>query len=294
MNYEFLRNADVEVTKTRDEKSRDVALITIDDKYQHRFDYKSRVSKSLDLMTPEDLAGRLTGGSYFFVGDNLYDFRDGFYGGFEQTDETIAHLNDLLGIRDTGRGGMRVHENVTSRHVKLGCKWSNNPITIDAFKDGGEFESELHYGWSPFLKTINSAFMLNRLICTNGMRGLRSFMNTKIPLVNRWDEHLNIANIQIQNKVESITQRRFEQMATERASVAELLVLTDHAGQRIRAGENKFAADNERLRNIKYIADPRNHLNNVYQSHMFKKNATSAQYPGHLTTMDAYNIAQMT
>lgn len=294
MKHDFIRNAKVEVETTKDAKGDDNAVITVNDKYQHQFPRNSRISKNLKIMTPADMAERLSGGSFFFVDENLYDFREGNYKGFIQDDETILKLIDLLGIHESPRGDMRVHDNVTARRVKLGRKWSSHPITIDAFKDGGEFKSELHYGWSPFMKTINSAFKLERLICTNGMRGMRTFMNTKIPLVNRWEEHLDIANIQIQNKVDAICKRRFVEMSRERASVAELASLANHARERIVTdGEpGRWAEANARLNNIIGVVDPERHLRDVYQAHLFhKRSPAAAQYPGHLTTLDAYNIA---
>jgi hypothetical protein len=288
--FEFLKNAKVEVEQTNDRKGNKVAKIVVDDKYEHQFGKNSRISKALDIMTPELLTERMTDGHYFFVDGNLYDFREGMYKGFVQSDETILQLIDLLGMGEyNDRNDMRVHENVTSKKVKLGRKWSINPITIPSFKDGGEFKSELHYGWSPFMKTINSAFRLERLICTNGMRGMRTFLNTKIPLVNRWSEHLDMASIQLQNKVDAIVTRRFGQMVNERASVAELNALANHAGERI-GDKNRDKAG--MLRNLRDIADPKRHLNGIYQANLFAKGSpAAAQYPGHLTTLDAYNIA---
>jgi hypothetical protein len=76
--------------------------------------------------------------------------------------------------------------------------------------------------------------------------------------------------------------------------VAELSSLANHASERI---ENHIddplrLAQNERLRKIRDIADPSRYLNDVYQSHLFHKGSpAAAQYPGHLTTLDAYNIA---
>jgi hypothetical protein len=294
MKHDFLKNAKVEVKETNDKKGDKTATVVIDDKYEHTFPHKSRIVKNLQIMTPEQMSERLTGGHYFFVEDKLYDFREGNYKGFIQNDETILQLIDLLGINEVQRDDMRVHDNVTSPRFKLGKKWSDHPISVAAFKDGGEFRSELHYGWSPFMKTINSAFKLERLICTNGMRGMRSFMNTKIPLVNRWSEHLDMANMQIQNKVDAICTRRFAEMANERASVGELVNLASHAEERIVSGNdsNRFVLQNERLRNLRDIVNPREYLKDVYQSNVFKKGGPAGmQYPGHLTTLDAFNIA---
>ena len=291
MKYDFIRNADVEVIVTKDEDNYPIARAVIDGKYTHHFEAKSRVSKSLELMTPADLSERLTGGQFFFVEGALHDFRDGHYTGFVHNDNTIAHLNDLLGIESASIRTVRVHENTTSKRYHLGRKWSNTGIEVPAFNDGGEFESELHFGWSPFVRTINSAFMLYRLVCSNGMRGLKSFMNTRIPLVNRWEEHLEIANRQIQNKVSAVCERRFVAMANERASVGELLLLAKHIEQRSKKSADQSPEAFMRLNNLAAIVNPRRHLSEVYRDNVFSSKAIAAQYPSHLTTLDAYNIA---
>lgn len=291
MQYDFIRNADVEVILTKDADNHPIAKAIVDGKYEHNFEAKSRVSKSLDIMTPADLSERLTGGQFFFVEGALHDFRDGQYTGFVHADDTISHLNDLLGIEAANRGTVRVHENTTSKKYHLGRKWSDHGIQIDAFNDGGEFNSELHFGWSPFVRTINSAFMLYRLVCTNGMRGLKTFMNTRIPLVNRWEEHLEIANKQIQNKVSAICERRFVAMAHERASVGELLLLNHHIEERSKEPADQTPEAQVRLINMRRIVNPRAHLADVYRDNVFDNKAIAAQYPSHLTTLDAYNIA---
>lgn len=288
--FEMIRNADVEVIGTRNTQNHPVALASINGR-EHRFDAKSRVSRSLDMMTPDEVAARLTGGSYFFHGNDLIDFRDGHYAGFVHTDESIQHLVDVLGF-STGRNSVRVHENTTSNSITLGKKWSDHGITVPGYNDGGEFTSELHFGWNPFVKTINSAFMLYRLVCLNGMRGLRTFMNTKIPLVNRWEEHLEIANRQIQNKVESMVTSRLAQMGSERATVAEVNLLTGHAYKRTQ-GEGNLNELNklQRLNRIIDIANPRLHLNTVYKDEVFSDQRLAAQMPAHLSVFDLYNMA---
>ena len=292
MHYEMIRNADVEVIGTRNQKNHPVALASINGR-EHRFDASSRVSRSLDMMTPDEVAARLTGGQYFFVNGELHDFRDGHYHGFVHTDESIDHLADVLGF-SSGREAVRVHENTVARNITLGKRWSNHGITVPGYNDGGEFQSELHFAWNPFVKTINSAFMLYRLICTNGMRGLRNFMNTKIPLINRWEEHLDMANRQIQNKVSGMVTSRMAQMGSERATVAEVALLTGHAYKRTQGEGNANAVDSgkiQRLNRIIDIANPRLHLNGVYKDEVFTDKRLAAQMPAHLSVFDLYNMA---
>lgn len=290
MQYELIRNANVHVNKMFDENGHPIAQIDVDGKIQHQFDSSSRVSKALEIMTPDDLSERLTGGQYFAVDDELVDFRDGEYHGFIHTDESIKNLVEHIGIHRKQNNSIRVHENTTSNDIILGARWSDHDIVIPEYKDGGQFTSELHFGWSPFIKTVNSAFKLTRLICENGMRGLRTFMNTKIPLVNRWEEHLDIADRQIQHKVNEIVVHRLRHMGTERATVAEATLIAQHARYR-----RKTAANNEqyatRLDNIIQIVSPRKHLSSVYRDNVFSDHHIAAQHPAHLTTFDLYNIA---
>lgn len=287
--YELLRGANVSIAAARNEKNFPVAIATIDDKYEHRFDANSRVSKSLDLMTPTDLAERLTGGHFFFIEGELVDFRDGHYNGFVHTDESIDHLAEVIGINHAKELNTKVHNNLISGNYVLGTKWSEHGIVVPNYHDGGQFTSELHFGWNPFIKTVNSAFMLWRLICANGMRGLTSFLNTKIPLINRWEEHLDIANRQIQNRVEGMVTRRLGAMGSERATVAETLLIAHHAQQRL-LKNNLEQAKRERLRNITNIAHPLLHLSHVYKGNVFQDKRLAAQMPAHLSTYDVYNI----
>jgi len=290
MNYEMLRNAPVSVIATRNKQNHPIVLANIDG-HNHHFDAGSRVSKALDIMSPDDIAARLSGGQYFFVGEKLVDFRDGQYNGFVHTDDSLTHLNDVLGIYTGKEAGISVHENQTDNSIVLGKKWSDHGIVVPGYNDGGDFTSELHFGWNPFVKTINSAFMLYRLICLNGMRGLRSFMNTRIPLVNRWEEHLEIANRQIQNKVESMVTTRLSQMGSERATVAETLLLASHAAKRTESDMNQRNSKTIRsLNRINDIVSPRMHLNTVYKDEVFADKRLAAQMPAHISVFDLYNM----
>jgi len=292
MNTIMIRNADVQANITRDANNSIVPTIIINDKYEHTFDKDSRISKALSLVTTEELSNRLSGGSFFFVDDDLYDFRDGQYTGFVHTDESINQLVDRVGISDVASvRGVRVHENVTSRRITLGKMWSDHGIVVPGYQDGGEFSSQLHFGWNPFSKNIRSAFMLYRLVCENGMRGLRSFMSTKIPLFNRWEEHLDIANRQIQDKINGVVTRRVEQMGSERASVAEAGLIAGHASARIKDAVAMSQNEEQYVTNIVNIATPSLHLNNVYRDNVFVDTDIAAQLPSHLTTLDVYNMA---
>lgn len=295
MTFELIRNANVHVTKHFDAKRKTVANIVVNDEYEHQFPATSRISKHLDLMTPEDLGERLSGGSFLFIEDEMVDFRDGHYNGFVHTDESIKVFMDLIGYQrksDLPFAHIRkANEEDSASQIVLRKVWNNNEIVVPGYQSGGDFSSQLSFVWNPFSKTINSAFDLVRLICTNGMVGVTSFLNTKIPLFNRWNEHLDIASRQIQNKVSDTVINRIQRMSTERASVADCLLLEQHAFDRLYSPSEKGDEERTRLFSIMAAVNPRAHLGNVYQEAVFADKNLAAQVPGHLSAFDIFNVA---
>jgi len=277
-NFEMLRNANVDVSEGRNKENFPVAIITVDDKYQHTFGAKSRVSKALELMSPIDLRERLTGGDFFFVNNLLQFHHDSEYNGFVHTDESIAKLMEVIGVTENKDGT-----------VKLANVWSDNEISVPLYLEGGDFKSQLSFTWNPFMKDVKSSFELVRLICTNGMTAMTQFLNTKIPLVNRWEEHLEIASRQIQNKVSSKVVSRLGEMGNERATVADCQLIVEHTNNRLEGLTTQ--AERERLKNIGMIASPMVHLGNMYRENVFSDRRLGAQMPSHLSTFDVYNMS---
>lgn len=288
MQHQLLRDANVQALATYNAAGHPIATITINDQHEHTFDHTSRISKALGIMTEAELSHRLSGGNFFMVDDQLTDFRDGNYNGFIHTDIAIDKLIETIGMTDSRTETKSPVIYNTFGDISLGAKWSDHGIAIPEYDQGGNYTSELHFAWNPFVKTVNSAFMLYRLICSNGMMGMRSFLNTKIPLVNRWEEHLEIANAQIQNKVSTMVVNRLGQMGNERATLAEVILLANHAQKRLKAGND---TNEDRLHTIVNIASPEMHLRGVYKDDAFTNMNVAKQLPSHLTTYDVYNMA---
>lgn len=295
-DFNLIRNAHVDVKKVIQHEGghrRVFADVTVNGEHNHRFPHTSRISKHLDLMDESDLAKRLTGGSFFFIEDELVDFRDGQYNGFVHEDAAVGVFMDILGYQRKAElpfAHIRKDDADTSKIV-LRKVWNDAEIQVPGYQQGGEFKSQLSFVWNPYVKTINSAFDLVRLICTNGMVGVTSFLNTKVPLFNRWEEHLDIAARQIQNKVNHVVINRMQAMSMERASVADCQLLEQHAFDRLYAGGEKDEGERERLFSIMAAVNPRNHLSDVYQPAVFDSRDMGAQLPAHLSTFDAFNIA---
>lgn len=304
MSFTLVRDAHVDVKPvvSGHGKNRVIeAEVTIDDKFVHRFPHHSRVSKHLEVMQAQDLAERLSGGSFFFVdaekgdGPQLVDFRDGQYRGFIHTDESVGKFMEVLGFQERGLlpgHRRRRGSNEDGTDIVLRKVWSRDEIMVPGFADsGGDFHSQLSFTWNPYVKTINSMFDLIRIICTNGMIGLTNFLNTKIPLMNRWEEHLDIASRQIQNKVNSVVLERVAAMQAERASVGDCLLLEQHAYDRLYAPGAKTDDERDRLMTLMTAVAPSVHCGTVYQDAVFTNKSLAAQLPSHLTNFDAWNIA---
>lgn len=293
MDYTMIRNGDVEVSEHRNTRNHKVATIKVNGKFEHQFDATSRISRALETMTVADLQERFKGGSYFFVGQTLVDFRDAHYNGFVQDDASIASLVRVIGIKDKYDISTHLADNLTSRKFVLGCSWDASQFTIkDLDEKGATFENELLFGWSPFNKDVSSAFMLKQISTGNVTRGMSSFLRKKIPLINRWEEHLDIACRQLQVRIDAVVQARFQKMVVERSSVQELLLISEHAKQRIDKGTAiSGSAAEVRLRRIHRIANPIIHTNKIYKETVFTDMRLAAQRKGHLSVYDAYNLA---
>lgn len=290
MGFDFLHNANVDVIKGGS-KSKPTATVVVDDKYDHHFKSSSRVSQMLQVVDEEVLANRLTGGHFFFIDDELVDFRDGNYNGFMHTEDSIARFIDHIGVQFNDKeASLALRNNQISNNVALGSCWSRNEIKVSAYNEGGEFNSDLWFGWNPFIRTIQSNFMLWRLICENGARVTRLGFNRKVPVENRWEEHLDIASRQVQRKLDDTVTARFAQMGKERITVSESERLSSHVAKRLDGSlDNLERETHDRLRNVANIVSS-THLHNFYHPDTFDDTRLMAQLPGHLTTFDLYNM----
>jgi hypothetical protein len=289
--YELARAADVKVTKNFNAKGAVVASIVVNDTYTHEFAASSRVSKHLEMMEPEFLQDRLSGGQFFFVENQLVDFRDNTYHGFTHTDSSIDSMAEVLGYSRVADLPLHTARKHRGDEILLRKSWSDYAIIVPGYADGGNFNSELSFTWNPFEKMINSNFDLVRLICANGMVGMTSLLSSKVPLINRWNEHLDIAARQIQNKVNTIVVERVKKITTEHASVGDCLLLEQHIIARLESDDNVDSAERDRLFNMLGVVAPQAHLSSIYKDNVFADKNLASQLPAHISLFDAYNTA---
>lgn len=281
------------------------AIATIGDKtgekLVHKFPSTSRVSKNLDMMTEQELSARMSGGKFFIVDGQLVDWRDGQYNGFVHEKKALDKFIDVLGFQYRSQmplhRGSRRKRDGDSADIVLRKVWSENEITIPEYKGGADHRTELSFVWNPFYKTINGAFDLIRQICTNGMIGTTPLLQPKIPLLNRWEEHLDISSRQIQNKITSMVTSRIHQMVSSPATIADCMLLRKHAFDRLHSVQGgiddmdeEIIALRDRLLNLMAVVDAPQHLRDLYQPAVFDNTTISAQLPAHISQYDAYNI----
>lgn len=286
--FELAKNANVTVIPGFNDRGQHNVEIIVDDQYHHVFPHASTIAELARLGQVEEITRRLNGGHFFFGNGMLLDFRYSDYHGFIHTNDSVKQLMDLLGVTAGRIGNRRAWG---GSNLTMGKKWNASEFEISGFGSGGAFKTELSFVWSPFVATVNTVLSIIRLICSNGMTTTSDFMNAKIPLVNRWEEHLGIAQAQLHNKASAILQRRIGHMVQERATISDLLGIATHAHKRLI--ENRVNLDGnqrERLQSLFTAVNPVYHLRNHYSDDVFRSSAVASRMPGHLSLFDAYNV----
>lgn len=295
--FDLLQNAEVELSTVISESGHTLAHINVNNKYQHTFCQSSRISRALDhannteslRVAKSQLQNRLNNGSYFFVEDKLIDFRDNQYTGFVHDIDSINKMMDIIGYSNVDhkiKSGLGI--NTITENFLLANRFSAEKFDVPGYIQGGKFSSNILFSWNPFVSFIRGAFEIVREICSNGAVGSSDLINTRIPIINRWEEHMAIANDQMQRQVKQLANTRLLDMSSERAIVKDLQFITSHSA--IRKNNTTDLLEKDRLSKICQIADPVIHLSSYYKPEVFEDNNLSAQVSGHLTNFDLYNL----
>lgn len=305
MQFEMVRNAKVAGFRKIEDgpKRRDVFSIIVNDKYEHSFRPTDKESQYLAYSRPEAVAERLNGGSFFFVGDKLIDYRNSEYQGYIHDERSIEALAEHVGLavgdvsrRPIGRRGPNAHPvfrrsrfRGLSDSVMLGGVHHEFDFNVEGLGNGGSFDVNLLFRWNPFQEVVSSVLEVLRLICTNGMVGMSPLINSRIPIINKHQEHLAIAANQIEHRFTALMKERLLEMTQARATVADLKYIRDQAFARMRQ-VNQAQAAMQRLGQIGSIADPVTHLGGFYPAEDFMNDAKMKLLDGHLTEYDAWNM----
>ena len=289
--FKLIREGNVEIIRDETPQSKQpVATMIIDGEYEHQFPASSRVSRALADAHESQIEKRIQGGSFFLQNGQLVSFKDGNKKHFVHTDESIQALIDTIGYTtaDEHLGGQN---RLSTRKLKLQDVWSDVELEIPGYQTGNEFNSQLSFAWSPFEAHVSSVFRLIRLICTNGMTGTTNFLNTNIPLVNRWDEHLDMASKQIQNKVTGMMENRFNQMIHQHATVRDLQRVMDHITKRAKIDDNRHSQKvMDMMIGTAQMIDPKTNLGNQYLGSAFEDGRVGDRLASHISMHTLWNL----
>jgi len=292
MTPTLLRNANIKgQISAPNNKGQSGLNITINDEIEHYFSPESKIGKELGYLSAQKIIDRLNNGNFFIIGDKMVDYRDNRYSGFIHTDNSIENLYKTLGLTKIEKKSsifnrFRQHNN---SGFEIGGAWTKSEIEVKALKEGGNFTSNLRFGWNPFSPNVSTKLEIERLICTNGMVAMTPLLNYKLPVINNWEEHIEIAAKQIGNKVDSLINHRVEEMAHTRATVQELMAVEAFAANRMTNPEIS-KEERDRLKNIRFAANPKIHLDKIYSSKVFENRNLAAHSDAHLTQFDAWNM----
>lgn len=202
--------------------------VAINDEWEVKLDRRHNAVGQLALgIDPELLKPTFLEGRYFLVDDQIVDFRTGDHLGFEHDEAGLMNLIKAVGMTVDKAGKIRARS-ITGK------------FEYDATNsEGGLFDIQQGFTWSPFSLDINAALEMLRLACYNGLVVSDPVMNHKIPVMNGWEENLAIANDVIRHAFDHKVGPRLAAMPTESISLHDAMGLCDLLGNCINGNVKK-------------------------------------------------------
>lgn len=303
--FKVLKNALVKVFYNEVKKD-DVRLcIQVENEMPHVFDKNDAENRLISQMDIKTIEEKFNGGTYVFNHGKLIQYRDAFSLGFVRSADEMNLLSEIIGSQSAtqkrGVAGMfeSFRMNSINKQHFLGGEGKEFDLKIDGMQEGGEFKNRLIYSWSPFDENLIINLETERLVCTNGMVGMASFVTKAVPLVNRYQEHLDLISVQLQPQFNAILKDRFKGMSEQRSSVHTMM--SAHKLLTARSKENnvlkrggvlndEVLGSISRMKNILPLLDVRETLGGVYKKSAFDNVEQSRHLEGNLTQFDVFNI----
>ena len=187
--------------------------LVLDDQWEMRLDRRSQVVGQLGLgVDPELLKPHFANGRYFIVDDIIVDHRESSTLGFVHNDAAIRKLADTIGF-------VSVNNRLSAGNV-------THQLEYEAFaEEGGQFDVEIGFEWSPFSIDIQSDISILRMVCANLMTARSPIMNHTIPMLNTWEENLAISNQVISHSFHKLVGPRLKALVDERVSMHDVVMM---------------------------------------------------------------------
>lgn len=188
--------------------------VVLDDEIKIPLDRRSDIVGQLNLGVDEaPLLKRFADGSYFMVDGVVADYRTSNELKFTHSHDSISEMIKHLGMQKIGNVVQ-----MTSITSELECEALNGQV-------GGLFDVKVGFNWSPFRTDIESVVEMIRQICTNGMVASDPIMSYRVPVINMWQDNLQVGNDILVHQFNKLVIPRLEAMPNERISMYDVLGL---------------------------------------------------------------------
>lgn len=252
----------------------------LDGELRVTFDKRGAINGQLMLGVNEaQLSEQFLEGSFFVVDDQVIDYRLKDNIKFIHTPDAIKALAETLGFSRpvTTLAGVERHAVARSQTAKFECNTTNSI--------GGQFDINIGFSWSPYELDINSVIELWRLVCENGAIATSPLMNHRIPMMNKWQENLEISNHVIRHSFDKMVLPRLQALPHERISMADvqrlLHIVRDHHNSKHLQGAS-----------YRYLTNIESKLESVFTSDVSNLKSNMLKFiPAPVTAFDAMNIA---
>lgn len=307
--FEVLKNARCKVWYDESHGDSVRLVLAVEEKKPHTFPFGASENNLITQMSLKTIEEKFNGGTYIFNGDKLIQYKDSTYGdGFVRSQEDMKILSEIIGStsyqgnHSKGVRGMfeKFRCNNMDKSEFLGGVGETFELEVDGLGDGGVFENKLVYSWSPFSQNLLINLEAERLVCNNGMVGNASFVTKAVPLVNRYQEHLDFISVQLEPQFNAILSSRFKDMSHQPANLQSMMTAHNLINNRLKQNNSLLRKSTqydievvqmvESLRSMNNVLNVKNTLRDHYKPSAFSNKEQARHLQGNLTQYDVFNI----
>lgn len=250
----MIRNAIPKISQDLDERGHNVLVLECED-FTHTFPHTSAVSEALSHYPVDRIAQRFNNGTLLFKGDALMDYRYGDYNGMIHTDDSIRALIEHVGAKPNTKGGFPT---LASDRKGLDVHLAKHIAGA-----GGESLITVNFEWSPFQTHISSFVDFMRMVCENGAMICTPILQNKVPVINDWKHHIDIAHTMLMNRTVDLMEKRTIQMINQQAPLSLVMNVINHASHRLEKTEFLTNGQRQILQGVLNACDVVRHSNGI-------------------------------
>lgn len=253
------RNAKVDIVNSTKQGRFD---LVINDSFVHHLTTRDMLHRAITATNVDVVRDNLQGGHFLERNGILAEYRDNSYTGFIQPDEFIDRFSNIKNLNAI----------------------ATQKLNIEKYGVGGAFDLTTGFDWSVFSRTLDTTVGLVRLVCANGMTVNEKILEKKVPIINMFERHLQIASDQVMHYAERHLTEKLVRMEHEVASVREVNQVMNHINYR--RPDNALT---ERLDRFE-AAILGGHLENYYTKDAISNAAIAETLPSHLDRYTLFNM----